>query len=185
MAPLDVLNELIKSYQEKGLGLDKVLQDPLFLRMTVPQKVAAIKKYGEIIQSGAKFDKEEWQHLLLTIGRGIGTAALAAATLAYPAYRAYQFYKKDSPIISPPEDPLIPGSPTRDLNPYYAAMISGMGMASLKVIPKIKNEKASLNALKENAATRSVIKNTNFKDMSDEDAVKFLATLSQLPLRRL
>ena len=181
MVPLDTTQALINSYTEQGISLDKVLKDPLFEQMTVPQKTLAIRKYGEKIKAGVKFDKEEVSSLLKTVATELGAAALITAKFLLPAKRVYDFYKPSSDIPAS-ISAVTPDGQTlhRNLNQEYAERTTNLALG----IPDLATAAMGYGtyhygkSLVDNTKLRNIVKKTDFANMSEEDAVKFLARVS-------
>lgn len=75
-----VLESLIERYRSQGLSVDRVLLDPAYRSMPMPEKIKVIVKYGNAIKAGQKVDSTFWKDL------GLGLAG--TAYMGYPVIMA-------------------------------------------------------------------------------------------------
>lgn len=67
-----ILYNLVAMYQSRGLSMEKLFSNPIFVNLPVEQKISMVKKFGEmnLPQRGMKWDKQDAQRLLLGVGLG-------------------------------------------------------------------------------------------------------------------
>lgn len=80
-----VFLELISKHEKEGKSLDRILRDPVFKDIPLPERVELLKKYGHVIRGGSKLDSQYWKDLAWG-STGMAIAAVLAGPKAYSAF---------------------------------------------------------------------------------------------------
>ncbi len=118
-----VLESLIERYRSQGLSVDRVLLDPAYRSMPMPEKVKVIVKYGNAIKAGQKIDG--------TFMKDLGLGLAGTAYLALPVVKAVGriagaglytgIYKGNLPTLVGPPRPTPPrNAAERAADPRYS-----------------------------------------------------------------
>lgn len=80
---MNTVELLIKFYKERGISLEKVIDDPIFKGLPVEKQVAALKQHAAAIQNGMK-PTNSTKTIFKSVGTGI-LGGLTATTMALAA----------------------------------------------------------------------------------------------------
>ena len=76
-----LVDKLVKAYKDKGVHVQAILQNPLFMRMPLEAKIKAIEEYAEELTAKATFNSGKVTKS--AIAGGLGTAAALYMNLKF------------------------------------------------------------------------------------------------------
>jgi len=75
---MNITEVLIKYYKDRGVSLEKVIDDPVFKSLPVQQQIAALKQHAADMQEGVKPNGvvSNSKTIALNVAKGIGAGAI-------------------------------------------------------------------------------------------------------------
>lgn len=167
-----VLETLIKTYLEKGVSLSKITSDPLFDHLSLEQKVAAIRMYGDRLKEGTIRDNRDIKDLL----SGILTKTIAIGSALIPLALILHGEARPGGAAHSMEEAVRAASASR-----ISRGVVGTGIGYAFNSMARKEGEAIFNRYDANTNARNVFQdNTNFKDMNDAKITEILSRLHSI-----
>ena len=178
------ISDLIQDYASKGISLSNVLDHPDFQRLTIQQQAEAVKLFGNAIKSGTKLDS--------AIIKGTIGAVIRAGYFAGIQYLASHAAIKSifgeerrsiNGLVTDPDCVVALGTPylSNVKREHTDRMVSAAGgLLYIATGAELAGVRPAIsNLVKEHKITKE-IRNTDFNNMKESDAIKFLARISTL-----